>query len=730
MNGCRGSIARCGEGVRREAGNGFTMTFGLGAQGGIFLVATLAALLGYVVPACGQSLQSDVKEKIDAVLVLDGSGSMRVTDPGRLRDEGAKLFLEFLKPGDRVAIVEFSGEAKTVRPLSPFERGTISAVASDVERVGNSGQFTDILAGLKLARSLLTEAPRADATPVIVLLSDGKLDPDPAATSASTSKLVLTEEFLPSLRDDGIKVHTLAFGDQVDRGLLAEIATATDGASWFTPTSAKIHESYAQLFLVVKNPQVLPLTSKGFKIDAGVDEATFYINREAAEAAISLLSPDGLTITAAAPPPSVRWFEGQKFDVVTILQPRPGDWRITGLPSSDSFATVLTNLKLITDWPVTANLGSPLVVQARLFENEKPVVLREMAGATRYAFEITPSDKVSEPIFREFLVDDGTRGDRVAHDGIFSHEVDFKEVGEYKLKVIARAPTFERSQQLAFRIKPRMVELTVESAGHVGAEGAHGGHGEHGDGAHGQLPGEGGDMLVVTLSPDAQGLRRVTVRLLATAEDKKQYVIPLEKTPNGFQVPVAALPGEGEYELKATLSGEMRRRTPGRAGDSVAVPVREESEVLRYRKVGGGPGDGAVSVVVVKAEKQASAGVNYLLILLVNSTLGVGLFLVLKQAGSGSNEPLPEFSSLDELKQLLATLEGRVELIEVDPNDPLFAGDADLPVFAVGSPSLLAESVAVEATAPPADASAEVSVDTPPQAETPAPGEEVPREGT
>jgi hypothetical protein len=658
------------------------------------LLGVLAGVGGGGLSAQERGLKTEVKEKVDAILLLDGSGSMRVTDPARLRDEGAKLFLEFLKPGDRVGIIEFSGDAKIVRPLEPFEREQVSTVAGQVDTVGNSGEFTDIVAGLRLAKSALESRPRADANQVIVLLSDGKLDPNPATNSVANARLALVDELLPALKEGGLKVHTLAFGDLVDRELLEKVATDTGGSAWFTPNASKIHESYADLFLVVKSPQVLPLTSKGFKIDAGIDEATFYINRESAESAISIRSSDGTIITPENPPPSVRWFQGQKFDVVTVLQPRLGDWRINGLPSNDSFATVLTNLKLITDWPTSANLGSAMVVQARLYENEKPVVLREMAGATKYAFEITPSDKVSEPIIREFLHDDGAHGDKVANDGIFSHEVDITEVGEYRLKVIARAPTFERSQQVPFKIKPRLVDLRVEKAGGHGADShgdAAGGHGEkhggdsgHGDAGHGGH----GDVFAITLSPDAQVLRRVDVKLVAINADKKRFVIPVEKFGEGYRGFSSFLPADGDYQLKATLTGEARKVGKLKDGGGTAITVREESAVLHYHKTSHAGEESEVEVVVVKNEKTESSIPYFFAVLALNLVFGGALYALLGRGGSGSREALPEFSSIQPLKALLKSLEERAQLTEVDSNDPLFLGDDPLPEFEVGSSTL------------------------------------------
>lgn len=682
----------------------------------LFIGVTLLGVCCVSAGAEERALKTTSKEKVDAVLLLDGSGSMRVTDPGRLRDEGAKLFLEFLKPGDRVAIIEFSGDGRIVRPLEPFERDQVGAVAADVDKVGNSGEFTDIVAGLKLAKSILEASPREEANQVVVLLSDGKLDPNPAILSAAAARSTLIDQLLPSFKDEGLKVHTLAFGDLVDRELLDRIAADTEGSSWFTPSAAKIHESYADLFLVVKSPQVLPLTSKGFKIDAGIDEATFYINRESPESEISLRSSDGTVMTPEDHPPSVRWFKGQKFDVVTVLQPRLGDWRINGLPSSDSFATVLTNLKLITDWPTAASLGSPLLLQARLYENEKPVVLREMAGATKYAFEITPSDKVSEPIIREFLFDDGTHGDKVAGDGIFSHDVELSELGEYRLKVIARAPTFERSQQVPFKMKPRMVELLVEGGGGHGESHGAESHGDsHGGGEHSHgadAPGAGGgngDQFSVVLSPDAQVLRRVDVKLSAVGPDKKRYVIPLEKSSDGFRGFSSFLPEDGEYRLKATLTGESRKAGKIKDGGGTAVTVREESNTLTYHKKSAAGEESEVEVMVVKADKQPSSAPYFLVVLLVNATLGGGLYALLGRGGGGSRDPLPEFPSIQPLRTLLKTLEGRAELTEVDPNDPLFQGDEPLPEFVLGSDALqiTVESVPAEGEAASSESSSE-----------------------
>ena len=51
---------------------------------------------------------------IDAVVIIDASRSMLRTDPQRLRNQGAKLFMRFLSEGDRLGIIQFDREAQAV----------------------------------------------------------------------------------------------------------------------------------------------------------------------------------------------------------------------------------------------------------------------------------------------------------------------------------------------------------------------------------------------------------------------------------------------------------------------------------------------------------------------------------------------------------------------------------------------------------------------------------------
>ncbi|MBX7143750.1 MAG: VWA domain-containing protein [Oligoflexia bacterium] len=680
-----------------------------------------------------RELKADNIEKVDAVLLLDASGSMRVTDPKRLRDEGAKLFIQFLKPGDRLSIVAFDNEARVIRPLSPYEREQTASINQQLSQVGDSGEYTDILSGVRAAKDILEKEAREDANSVIVLLSDGKMDPNPAVGSSPLLTADLMNNYVPELKAKGIKIHTLAFSDQADRELLQQIALSTEGSHWFTPDADKVHESYADLFLVVKKPQMLPLTSKGFRLDGNVEEATFYINREDG-GDLQLRSPSGKTLDSINHPAEVKWFKGQKFDVVTIVKPEVGDWQVQGLISTEGFATLLTNLKLVTDWPATVNVGSPQLLQARLYESEKPVILPEMAGSTRFAFQIIPTDRVSEPVLRETLYDDGTHGDKIPRDGIFSYLVDLRDPGEYKLQVVSNAPTFERRQQISFRLKPRVISLSVSGgqdskSDHAAAEGesdAHAGHGEEGQTGHGEGQAKGeetpvtGQVFLIELSPDVSAYKNIEVKVVAIDKNKKRFSVPVGSGGDAltYRAAASALPHDGIYEVQAFLSAEKKK---GR--------VSEESNELLFEKITLEEGEVAEEVLVVeKKQEPESPLLPIILVTLVNIAAGGVCITLLRKSSVQASFTLPTFAPLSDVEAAIAHLESVAAQTEIDINDPRLAEDkvSALPLRGVpaGTAATAAPAASEAAQAAPEAGSAQESTEAAPAADAAAQGAE------
>lgn len=499
--------------------------------------------------------KASVRAKLDVVLMLDASGSMLKTDPGELRYEGAKLLTSFMTEGDRLGVVQFSGEAKVVQDLDSFNPRKAQQLIDRIRAIPAEGVFTDISEGIKVSAAMLDRLPQADTQRVIVVLSDGKVEPEPTVGPAFARTLQLVQDILPDLKAKEIRVFTVALSEQADRALLGEVAAATDGLTWYTQTAEEMHKMFSEMFLALKRPQVVPQTGRGFSIDGDVNEATFYINH-APDAALSLVSPKNEVMTAEQHPEHVTWFVGQNFDVITVVEPDLGDWRVSGGVTEDGFATVLTDLKLLADWPLIIRAGDEPLVQARFYEDNKPVVLPEMSGVVKLGFQIVPTDKVSKPLVQEPLSDDGARGDVVALDGIFSARAGSLEVGSYKLTVVAKGPTFQRSQQIPFTVRPRLVTLSVRNPGVAFVEGVASPIVDRSQ--SGVVSGGEDTEFSVVISKEVASLKSFKVMLVAVSEDRRVAELPLARLSAAgreYEAVAKALPRTGIYRLKAVVQG-------------------------------------------------------------------------------------------------------------------------------------------------------------------------------
>lgn len=185
-------------------------------------------------------------EGIDIVLAIDVSGSMKGEDfrPNRL--EAAKdVALKFIegRRNDRIALVEFAGEAFTQTPLT-IDHNVLNSQLTAM-RIGLLEDGTAIGDGLATAINRIKESEAVSK--VIILLTDGvnnrgSIDPETAAELAA---------------EYGIRLYTIGVGSRgdvlyhdeygrpfharadLDEALLTHMAEATDGGHYYRATDKK-----------------------------------------------------------------------------------------------------------------------------------------------------------------------------------------------------------------------------------------------------------------------------------------------------------------------------------------------------------------------------------------------------------------------------------------------------------------------------------------------------------
>ncbi len=178
---------------------------------------------------------------VDLVLVLDSSSSMaepaRGEEPaGPTKLDAAKAaagaFLRFLQlPIDRAAVLGFNETAALAIGLSGELDRLDAALAGLSTATG-----TRIDRGLEAATAELAVGRRPGALPVVILLTDGLQNGDPAPVSRAADALKAT----------GALVYTIGLGDAVDRALLQQAASSAD-RFYSSPSAADLASIYAQI---------------------------------------------------------------------------------------------------------------------------------------------------------------------------------------------------------------------------------------------------------------------------------------------------------------------------------------------------------------------------------------------------------------------------------------------------------------------------------------------------
>ncbi|MCB0216745.1 MAG: VWA domain-containing protein [Chloroflexi bacterium] len=184
-----------------------------------------------------------VERPLDIVLVIDTSSSMR--EPTDLGD-GSKLdaaraaaaaFVENLSLGprrDQAAIAWFNRSSGIAVGLSDDKAALLAGLASLESLEG-----TRIDLGLQAAGLALDGSRRADAKPVVILLTDGIHNSSPNGVQDVRDQAL-------ALKVRGALIYTIGLGSQIQTDLLREVAT-TPAGYFASPSSEDLAAIYAQI---------------------------------------------------------------------------------------------------------------------------------------------------------------------------------------------------------------------------------------------------------------------------------------------------------------------------------------------------------------------------------------------------------------------------------------------------------------------------------------------------
>jgi hypothetical protein len=262
---------------------------------------------------------------VDIALIIDSSGSMGQNDPNNLRLAAAKLLMNTMKPGDSIAVVQFSDTPSTVQALTPIDQNNRAPIEAAIDRIVPTNG-TDIGGGIAAAAQILSGAADSNKK-AAVLLTDGLQTSGPYNDQHNQFK------------DKGWPIYAVGLSAAADQDLLNRIASDTGtGKFIFLKDASTVQPTYAQIAVQancgqVATQAVTPLQqgqTQQLAVSVPQDQqvANFVASWPGSTVDLSLIDPSGTTIDASSQDPNVTHAKALTFEVYQINNPAPGDWKM------------------------------------------------------------------------------------------------------------------------------------------------------------------------------------------------------------------------------------------------------------------------------------------------------------------------------------------------------------------------------------------------------------------
>ena len=160
---------------------------------------------------------------MNLALVIDRSGSMASEDKLRFAKSAAEQLVSRLRPDDRLAIVAYDDEIRTVVPSTPAGEQSVFLAAIRALEPGGS---TDLHGGMVRGYEQVLEHFDAKLVNGVVLLSDGLAN---AGVHDSTAIV----ERAGDCHERGVRISTMGMGVDYDEALLGGIAQHAGGNYYY-----------------------------------------------------------------------------------------------------------------------------------------------------------------------------------------------------------------------------------------------------------------------------------------------------------------------------------------------------------------------------------------------------------------------------------------------------------------------------------------------------------------
>ena len=412
----------------------------------IFIIGFAIMLLLF--PSMLMAATSDAQ--LDAVLVIDASGSMKETDPNKLGLEGVKLFVDMLGLTDnQVGVVTYGSDVSQTYPMSLVKNQSDKEnIKNFVDGITRDLEYTDITSGLKEAVKMLNQRNASGNSPLIVVFTDGNNAIGGVAnrTPADIDKDLAA--IISQAQSEGYPIYTIGLNDngKLNEAYLEKISVDTKAKAFATKDPAELPDILTEIFAAHSNLKVQslgPITGTG-----NFEEVVVNIpNGNVLEANLSatskspvefkLVDPNGNEQTI--PSQNITLHTSNSYSLLKLARPMQGDWKlyVKGVAGDQINIDLVYNYDIeVTMKPLSQSnygVGDKLSVEAYLSLQGNAVNDPNLYNSAKGYLVLTENQTGIE-----------TRINMQLQGQSFAGEYTLKDKGDYTVKVIVEDTSYVR----------------------------------------------------------------------------------------------------------------------------------------------------------------------------------------------------------------------------------------------------------------------------------------------
>jgi Ca-activated chloride channel homolog len=413
---------------------------------GMLLICSLFSFT-YVDKIFAESIEGS--NGVDVVFVIDASGSMQRSDPQGLTSEAMKMFIDMCHAkGDKGGMVAYSDKIIKEYALkymnSESDKSLLKGTLTGLEL----GNWTDIGLGLKRAVTMLKDGHDKKNRPIVILLSDGKNDPQ-------RDKKASQDDLTAALNDakaQHFPVYTIGLNADgtVDKNQLEAISKETTGKNFITNSAEELPRILREIF--ADNSKLKILQERTIVGNDDFQDVKINIpDSSVAEANISILSskPVELKLKNAKgnevklPSEKILYTTSNNYSMLKLVSPEKGDWllRIKGISADKMDISLISNYDLKAELKLNPDSnfhkGDKIELNAYVQSNGQKLDDKELYSTLKANIYVK---NLGNGEIKQFPMQ--------LQDGIFTMEFIVPDTNKYDIQAKIEGPGFIRESEV------------------------------------------------------------------------------------------------------------------------------------------------------------------------------------------------------------------------------------------------------------------------------------------